>query len=167
MGSKNKSNRERFEPGDSAFLVSKNWLKAYKKYILYEDVKRNNKPQPPTRNLHPGPISNFADLCEQDPEGRNLVGTGTVEQFPMEVVDRYLRDDVKERYEYKVVNQELWNFIYSRYGGQTIRRIAIPLSQWSTTVEARLKKVPLVILSASRLTAGGEGLVGMEKEYFV
>jgi hypothetical protein len=30
--------------GKPAFLVSKQWLKKYKKFILYQDVKSNNKP---------------------------------------------------------------------------------------------------------------------------
>ncbi len=98
IGLKNKCKRERFEPGNSAYLLSKEWLKAYKTYILYNDVKRNNKPQPQEVNNHPGPINNVAALCEEDPEQRNIVGTGKIEQFPSDVVDRYIREDAKERF---------------------------------------------------------------------
>ena len=43
----------------------------------------------------------------------------------------------------------------------------MPLSQWSTSVEIRLKRIPVVILASSKLLLGGESLVGLEKEYIV
>jgi len=36
------------QPGSSMYLLSKKWLKEYKEYIFYSDVKRNNKPHLPT-----------------------------------------------------------------------------------------------------------------------
>jgi hypothetical protein len=68
IGLKNKSNRERFEPGQSAYLINKEWLKAYKQYICHADVKRNNKPAAPENDFHPGPINNEKHLCEEDTE---------------------------------------------------------------------------------------------------
>jgi hypothetical protein len=105
---KNKCERERFESGDSAYIISKEWLKKYKQYILYKEVKRNNKPAMPEINLHPGMIDNDNQLCEVDEEGKFLKGTGKIEQFPVEIVDKYIREDLRERYQYKVINQELW-----------------------------------------------------------
>lgn len=64
IGLKNKSERERIEPNTPTFLVTKTWLKKYKEYILYSDVKRNNKPPVPTEDKHPGPITNVEDICE-------------------------------------------------------------------------------------------------------
>lgn len=167
MGLKNKSNRDRFEPNSSAYLLSKTWLTAYKKYILFADVKRNNKPETPAVDQHPGPITNVDDLCDLDLDDINLKGTGKVEQFPSDIVDRYVKENARERYQYKVINQELWDFLFTRYGGEVIRRIAIPLSQWSTTVEVRLKQLPLVVLPCSRLFEGGDLLAGLETEYKV
>jgi len=43
----------------------------------------------------------------------------------------------------------------SRYGGSEIKRYAIPLSMYSTTVETRYKQITVVVLPASRLFAGG------------
>ena len=63
---------------------------------------------------------------------------------------------------YKLVNQELWTFLSTRYGGSEIKRYAIPLSIYSTTVEVRLKQISVVILPASRLYAGGEQLKDLD-----
>jgi len=76
---KNKCERERFESGDSAYIIAKEWLKKYKLYILYKEVKRNNKPDRPEVNIHPGIINNDETLCESDADGKYLKGTGRVE----------------------------------------------------------------------------------------
>ncbi len=78
-----------------------------------------------------------------------------------------MKDDVRERYQFKIVNQELWTFLHSRYGGSVIRRLTIPLSPYSTTVEVRYKRFNIVILPASRLYQGGEQLLQLETEYQV
>jgi hypothetical protein len=112
---KNKNRMERNPPvGNPSYLVSKTWLKKYKQYIFYSDVKRHNKPVAPAEDRHPGPITNNEDLCDLN-NRKNLTGTGTVEQFEPTVVDRYLKSNVSERYEFKVINQELWQFLFSRY----------------------------------------------------
>lgn len=85
------------------YVLSKTWLRRYKEYILMQDVKRNNKPHIPDAHVHPGPISNDEDLCELD-NTLNMTGTGNVEQFEKNVVDKYLKLDVRERFHYKLVN---------------------------------------------------------------
>ena len=95
---RNASARERVpEAGKPMYLISKTWLKRYKEYILMADVKRNNKPHIPEVHTHPGPISNDEDLCEVS-KNENMTGTGTVEQFEKDTVDKYLRLDVRERF---------------------------------------------------------------------
>jgi hypothetical protein len=95
---RNASARERVpEAGKPMYLISKTWLKRYKEYILMADVKRNNKPHIPEVHTHPGPISNDEDLCEVS-KNENMTGTGTVEQFEKDAVDKYLRLDVRERF---------------------------------------------------------------------
>lgn len=84
----------------------------------------------PEKDKSPGPITNDEDLC--DPNPSNLKGTGTIDQFETNVVDKYLRADVRERYQYKVINQELWNFLNSKYGGSEIKRYSISVTQYST-----------------------------------
>jgi hypothetical protein len=75
---KNKNQFER-NPGvgKPSFLITKNWWKNYKKYVLYYDVKRHNKPVMPAEHLSPGPITNDEYLCDPDP--KYLKGTGTIE----------------------------------------------------------------------------------------
>lgn len=85
------------------YLVSKAWLRKYKDYILLPDVKRNNKPHIPENHTHPGPMTNEEDLCILDSTA-NMTGTGTLEQFERTVVDKYIKLDVRERYQYKLVN---------------------------------------------------------------
>jgi hypothetical protein len=50
--------------GKACYVLSKIWLKKYKEYIFYKDVKRHNKPEMPEESRHPGQISNEEDLCD-------------------------------------------------------------------------------------------------------
>ena len=76
---KNKNSMERNpQVGAAMYLLSKEWLRRYKTYILYSDVKRNNKPVLPDTIAHPGPISNDEELC-MPTDRSNLTGTGTNE----------------------------------------------------------------------------------------
>lgn len=158
---KNKNSMER-NPGvgKPSYLISKLWWKKYKQYVLYSDVKRHNKPVQPADDLNPGPITNDEDLC--DPNPNNLKGTGTVEQFEPNWVDKYLRSDVSERYQFKIINQELWSFLHGKYGGSEIKRYSIPQGTYYTSIEVRLKQVPIVLLPVTKLYAGGEQLLGLE-----
>ena len=140
---KDQNKRARYTNGETVYLLSKNWLRKYKEYVLYSDVKRNNKPTQPEVDKHPGPITNDEDLCEK-PETKLLLGTGTV--FDANTADKYIRDDVRERYEFKIVNQEFWEFLHSRYGGSIIKRAANSVNPYSTTVEVRLKRLTVVLL---------------------
>lgn len=167
---KNLNSRERNpDAGSSLYLISKRWLKAYKEYIFYNDVKRNNKPHMPDEDgnqlVHPGHITNDEDLCEESL--LNLQGSGKVEQFEKNTVDKYIKSDVRERYQYKIINQELWNFLYSKYGGSEIKRFSIPLSYYLTTVETRYKQLTVVMLPCTRLYTGGEELLELNVQYKV
>jgi hypothetical protein len=62
-----------------------------------QDVKRNNKPHIPDNHVHPGPITNDEDICDIN-NRINMTGTGTVEQFEKNVVDKYMKLDVRERF---------------------------------------------------------------------
>jgi hypothetical protein len=45
-----------------------------------------------------------------------LVGTGTVKEFPSEVLDTYLKQSVRETLDYETMSEELWNHCSQRYG---------------------------------------------------
>lgn len=73
-------------------------------------------------------------------------------------MDKYLKADIRERYQFKLVNQDLWTFLYSKYGGSEIKRYSVPLSYYSTQIEVRLKLLAVVILPVSLLLEGGDEL---------
>ena len=58
----------------------------------------------PETIVHPWHIKNDEELCIPDYRN-NLIGTGTNEQFEKNCVDKYLKPDVRERKEFKVINQ--------------------------------------------------------------
>ena len=84
------------DAGTPAYLVSKAWLQKYKKYIYYQEIKRNMKPllsNDHCQQTHPGPMTNEEDFC--DLSDTNLKGTGKGE-FENSTVDKYLRADARE-----------------------------------------------------------------------
>lgn len=109
--------------GSPAYLVSRDWLKKYKEYILIKDVKRHKKPEVQETHFkekHPGKMTNVEDLC--DTSEKNLIGSGEP-PFESSVTDTYLKSDLYERKDFKVYNEDLWKFLFSKYGGSQIKRI--------------------------------------------
>ncbi len=90
------------------YMVSRKWLKEYKEYIFYEDIQKNNKPQEDqdgNKRKHPGKITNEVDLLESVyKEDLNMRGTGKLEQFEKTSVDNYLRRDLSEKVDFKLVS---------------------------------------------------------------
>eukprot|EP00347_Sterkiella_histriomuscorum_P018454 403345455 len=163
---KNKNSMERNPAvGKPSFLINKTWWRNYKIYVFYKDVNSHNKPVNPAEDKHPGQIQNDDILCDQDP--KYLKGTGTIEQFETVVVDKYLKSSASERYDYKIINEDLWRFLIDKYGGSTIKRYSIPQGTYYTTVEVRLKQVPVVFLPVDKLFAGGRALEGLEQDFIV
>jgi hypothetical protein len=82
--------------------VSGIWMDKYMKFILFEQFKNDvnehnlkiNKETHFTQ-MHPGLINNDADLCEEDKNGENLFGTGTVKGFEQDFIDTYV-DNAKQ-----------------------------------------------------------------------
>lgn len=75
------------------------------------------------QKYHPGPITNEADIC--DMSDKYLRGTGLLAEFEPTVVDRYIKADCRERYNFKIYSEVIWNFLYSKYGGTEIKRYYI------------------------------------------
>lgn len=150
----------------------------------------HRKPDESQQSVHPGPIDNQEKLCINDEEGelrerqyqnRNgmsynqqdlgrkiyLKGTGRGEQNETECLDMFLRSDIREKVDYKVINEEMWNFLYSKYGGSTIKRYSYLSGTYYSQVEVRLKNIQLMLLPVDKLTAGGEQLKDLESTYVV
>ena len=54
-------------------------------------------------------MTNVEDLC--DTTEKNLTGTGEA-PYDKAVIDTYLKPDMYERKDFKVYNEDLWNFLY-------------------------------------------------------
>lgn len=67
--------------------------------------------------MHPGPINNDHDLCEEDKNGENLFGTGQVKGLESDYIDTYLDNARQNSKDFHILNEEIWQFLFSRYGG--------------------------------------------------
>ena len=63
---------------------------------------------------------NKAYLCEDDAPRENLYGTGTIKGLEAEYIDQYLAAKMKQQTHFEIFNEELWKFLFERYGGQCI-----------------------------------------------
>ena len=81
------------EAGTPSYLISIKWLKKYYDFLLYEQFQSNrneNELEIQADHFtakHPGPISNVKDLLEEDTEGTNIYGTGTLKGLETEYID--------------------------------------------------------------------------------
>ena len=100
-------------PGSKWYLISAEWLKKYKEYIMQPsdgtgDVKMDIE--------YPGMILN-EDILE---EPENLVEDNT-----QEYLNYNLKENLIEETNYYIVNQKVWDFLFSNYGGLEICRLGI------------------------------------------
>lgn len=86
------------DAGEPAFLVSYDWIHKYEKFIQYDRIKINMKPQWTEdhfkKNDFPGIIKNY-DILEHD-KNRFLEGTGALKGFESSVFDRQLKENLRE-----------------------------------------------------------------------
>lgn len=172
LASRHKS--ERFpDQGTPGYLISTQWLDKYKTYIFYRDIKSDTKPvleSDHCEKTHPGVISNEKDLLETG--DRYLKGTGKAKEFESEVLDTYLQSNSREGYDFEIYNQELWDFLSSRYTADTtIKRYYQKASYgYLTECEVRFVVLPVIILNADDMLNGklpsltGESYIQMSKK---
>ena len=93
-------------------------------------------------------------LLELDP--RYLVGTGTVKEFPSEVVDTYLKASVRETIDYETFSEAMWNHVVQRFGSdKEIKRFYTKgQMMYSTSVETRFKDVMCLLARADEVKDG-------------
>lgn len=72
--------------------------------------------------MHPGPMTNRADLCEEDQQNENLYGTGEIKGQEAEYIDQYVETRKNGQADTVIFNEELWTFLSQRYGGDTVKR---------------------------------------------
>lgn len=105
------------EVGTEAFLISKEWLRRWKLYVGYKDIKRGRKPvylDDHKKNNFPGEICNNEllrphETFYQDDEEEN-------------VCNNVLKYGMRERIDYKIWDAPTWHFLHDIYGGTPIKR---------------------------------------------
>lgn len=144
------------EAGTACYVINKQWIERYKKYVCYSDLIKDSRPQVETDHCaknHPGPIDNQPLLFK---EAKYLKGTGTAKGFESDIYDHYIVGDVREGNDFEFLTEEMWQFVQSRYGCDTPIKRVYQKSKYSyySEVELRLKFVPVVICSSSKLLNG-------------
>lgn len=85
----------------------------------------------------------------------NLYGTGTVKGFESDFIDRFVEQQIHASQDYVCVNEELWQFIFERYGGQVIKRYYVRQGSMSyTNVDAKLKPICVKMLNCNDMKTG-------------
>lgn len=138
------------------------WLKKYQKYILYDnfqygfnEAKIMIDPDHWVKN-HPGPITN-TEFLEEDKKQQNLYGSGTDETLQPEWIDQYVESNANQQYDYIIVNAELWEFLFKRYGGNPVKRYYIRNENvHHTSVEAKLMAIGVQFLNTRELFQGAQ-----------
>jgi len=143
------------EAGTACYVINKQWIERYKKYVFYENLTRDTRPtQSPDhcKTNHPGKVDNEKLL---QTEAKFLQGTGTLKGFDADVYDTYLKEDVKEGSDFEFCTEEMWQFVNSRYGSDFVIKRYYQKSKYSyySEVELRLKFIPVIICSGSKLIA--------------
>lgn len=107
------------DAGTPCFVINKQWIECYKKYVFYSELTRDMRPDMQVdhcQKTHPGPIDNQKIL--QD-DLKFLKGTGTAKGFETDVYDTYLKEDAREATDFEYCTEEMWQFVNSRYGCDT------------------------------------------------
>ena len=150
---------ERFpDAGTVTYIIDKQWLSKYKKFVFYDVFKYNvnGSPDPAEDHMtanHPGQIVN-ANLLHD--EAKYLKGTGKLAGFETEYMDTYLHKDAREKQNFEFVSEDIWKFLESRYEcDHTIKRFYVSRSSTFMSslaeVDGRLKWIPVFIVRADDL----------------
>lgn len=107
------------EAGTPIYVINKQWIDRYKKYVFYEEVNKDMRPEMSVDHCaknHPGPIENNKIL---EDDSKFLKGTGTSKMFEADVYDTYIQEKMREKVDLEYCTEEMWQFVSSRYGSDT------------------------------------------------
>lgn len=91
-------------------------------------------------------------MIEADKDQRNLFGTDTLEKQQKEYIDQYLESRLYQQQDFEILNAELWDFIFKRYGGNPVLRFySSNLNTYYTTVETKLLAMKVQYLNSKKL----------------
>jgi len=144
------------ETGTACYVVNKQWIERYKKYVFYTNLVNDSKPTPEEDHVaknHPGKIDNIKIL--QD-DAKFLKGTGQNKAYEADVFDTYLKEDVREGYDFEFCTEAMWQFINSRYGCDTAVKRFYQKAKYGyySEVELRYKFIPVIICTSAKLASG-------------
>lgn len=110
---------QRYRQDKEAYLLSKVWLRKWKKYVDYEYIKsenrrfsyksNENKEYTPEITNPPGPIDNSVLLIKPE----NFYHDENLYLCENQVI----RHDLDQANELRIVNKEIWDFFVSKYTG--------------------------------------------------
>ena len=113
------------------YLISIGWYHKWQKYTGCFKVEQDDEDMEDDSNTdslilgeHPGHINPEREVNKLSKETRNKVYTSNEDYYGK----FYLLDGKKEDQDFKVVDEQVWNKLFSKYGGRELRRksIAVP-----------------------------------------
>lgn len=125
--------------GDVGYLISMNWLEKWKKLVYYDQLYRNLQPEYDAEKSKDIPeIDNESLIRDQS--------TILTDVDPNSYLNFVLKPNIKMNVDYKVVEEEIWDFFRSKYGGVEIKRFFHKTYSFGAEIEAKLKEFKIVLL---------------------
>ena len=125
--------------GDARYLISSNWLEKWKKMHYYDLCCQEWEPEfDESKEKEIWPISNHELILDQN--------DFYTDEDPNSYYNYILKPDVKPNNDYKLINQDIWRFFYTKYGGTEIKRFYYKNSPFGIQIEIHLKEIKVVVL---------------------
>lgn len=102
------------QEGSEWYLISCEWLARWKDYVGFEAT--DTSPDTPMNSTHPGMILN-EDIIE-DVENKLI-------DRRRPHLNHNLKENLREEDHYHILNEKVWNFLYTRYGGVEVKRFGV------------------------------------------
>eukprot|EP01022_Parablepharisma_sp_SALTPOND_P022621 TRINITY_DN460_c0_g1_i1.p1 TRINITY_DN460_c0_g1~~TRINITY_DN460_c0_g1_i1.p1 ORF type:complete len:1219 (+),score=142.94 TRINITY_DN460_c0_g1_i1:187-3843(+) len=127
-----------------AYIISKKWHKQWKRYLgarktyfaLYQWDREDTKD---TKRVHPGPIDN-TDILDNTQDFYKSSN-------PEDIYNVLLKPEMRERIDFKIINDKQWDFLVRRYGGTPIKREKFKQEHFSfVQVEVYFQRINLIVL---------------------
>ena len=125
--------------GEIGYIISLNWLEAWQKVIYFDFFSRGYKPEyDEERSKDIPPVDNISLLRNKhsfltDPDETSYL-------------NNILKVNMKMNVDYKIIDEEMWYFFYTKYGGTEVKRYYHKAFSFGAEIEAKLKEFKVVIL---------------------
>ena len=126
---------------EPVYIISTKWNKQWKRYLGIDKMKYTYLDEFEEEKLprvYPGPINNL-DIISTKDNFYKTADEGDLYNIP-------LIPDLNEKIEYKIINEDQWNFLYKKYGGLPIKRWHYRNKYDLDNVEVYFTQLNLVIL---------------------